>query len=94
MAFRDAAKEPTSVFSGKLGMRWERSPAAIFAAVFSMRLSGTRVDWINRTEMMPPKRTTTAEMTMQKAVRSCTASSWSLMDRPMKSTPLISEPSS
>ena len=59
-----------------------------------MRLRGTKVDWISRTEMTPPRRTTTTEMIMQKAVRSCTASSWSLMDRPMKRMPLISEPSS
>ena len=34
---------PSSVFDGYVDTRWERSPAAIFDAVFSMSCSGRKV---------------------------------------------------
>ena len=43
MVFSDMDREPTSVLSGRSGTRWLRSPAAIFAAVFSIRFKGASV---------------------------------------------------
>ena len=51
IVFSDADREPTSVFSGRDGSRWDKSPAAIFAAVFSMLLRGESVRAMMRLPM-------------------------------------------
>ena len=38
-----ADRRPSSVFAGYDGTRWDRSPAAIFEAVFSMSCRGRNV---------------------------------------------------
>ena len=84
MAFNDADSEPISVFSGMAGMRCFRSPAAILAAVFSMRLSGASVPCTTSMPSTPPSRTTAVPTMMQYRVRLDMVSMESPSGSPMK----------
>ena len=83
IAFSEADSEPTSVFSGALGTRWLRSPAAIFAAVFSMRLSGASVACTTIVPITPPSSTMAMPSIVQYRVSVSAVSMTSLSDRPM-----------
>ncbi len=79
----DFASVPTSVPSGASGTRCDRSPAAIFAAVFSMRLSGLNVRCTVIALSTPPSSTTAAPTMTQNRVRLSIMSIWLPSDRPM-----------
>ena len=65
MALSETDSEPTSVFSGAGGTRCVRSPAAIFAAVFSMRFSGDSVLWVISVASRAPSMTMATPTMMQ-----------------------------
>ena len=88
MVLSEVDSEPTSVFSGAGGTRWLRSPAAIWAAVFSMRLSGRSVRRMMSAESEPPSSTMAMPTVTQYWVRVLMMSIWSDSDRPMNTTPL------
>ena len=88
MMFSDEESEPTSVFSGAGGTRWLKSPAAIWAAVFSMRFSGCNVRRMMSADSDPPSSTMAMPTVMQYWVRVLMMSIWSDSDKPMNTTPL------
>ena len=88
MVFSDMDSDPTSVFSGKSGTRWLKSPAAIFAAVFSIRFSGASVLCTTMVPRMAPINTTAMPTMAQNRVNVLDVSIWSLSDNPMNTTPL------
>ena len=65
MALSETDSEPTSVFSDAGGTRCVRSPAAIFAAVFSMRFSGDSVLWVISVASRAPSMTMATPTMMQ-----------------------------
>ena len=87
MLLSDLASEPISVDSPLSGTRWERSPAAIFAAVFSIRLSGLKVRCTTNAPKEPPSSTTAMLTMMQNRVNVLITSIWSPSERPIYTMP-------